>query len=163
MDLPEAITATATVFDNLYFNMNDALGSSAGDIGDNLLSNQRALGHAVGFEVFIKRNLTKRLGGFLTYTLSRSTRMLDGCTFPDAFDRTHVANAALAYNLGPELASGHTARVLHGCSPGHGSAQCHPAAPDHQSESDACVLANRPSSGETMADRSQRLALVRRG
>ncbi len=106
MDLPEAITATATVFDNLFFNMTDALGTSTSDLGANLLSNPRSLGHAVGFELFIKRNLTKRLGGFLTYTLSRSTRMLDGETFPSAFDRTHVANLALAYDLGRNWRAG---------------------------------------------------------
>jgi hypothetical protein len=50
--------------------------------------------------------LNKRLGGFLTYTLSRSTRTLNNSTFPSAFDRTHVANAALAYDLGRDWRAG---------------------------------------------------------
>jgi hypothetical protein len=103
-DLPEAITATATAFDNVFLNMSDVLGTSTGDLGDNL--DRRALGSAVGFELFIRRNLTKRLGGFLTYTLSRSTRAFDNQRFPSAFDRTHVANAALAYNLGRNWRAG---------------------------------------------------------
>jgi hypothetical protein len=33
-------------------------------------------GHAYGLEVFVHRRLNRRLGGFLTYTLSRTTRTL---------------------------------------------------------------------------------------
>ncbi len=46
------------------------------------------------------------MGGFFTYTLSRSTRALGNQRFPSAFDRTHVANAALAYNLGRSWRAG---------------------------------------------------------
>ena len=34
----------------------------------------RAHGTAYGLEIFVKRKLTNRFGGFLSYTLSRSTR-----------------------------------------------------------------------------------------
>jgi hypothetical protein len=104
VDLPEEIKATATVFDNIFLNMSDVLGTSTGSIIDNL--DRRSLGSAVGFELFIRRSLTQRLGGFLTYTLSRSTRSLDNQTYPSAFDRTHVANAALAYDLGKNWRAG---------------------------------------------------------
>src|SRR6185295_13888562 len=103
-DLPKTITATATVFDNVFLNMSDVIGTSSGDFLDN--ANKRALGSAVGFELFVRRNLSQRLGGFLTYTLSRSTRSLGPQRFPSAFDRTHVANAALAYNLGRNWRAG---------------------------------------------------------
>jgi len=103
-DLPEAITATATAFDNVFLNMSDVLGTSTGDLAQNI--DRRALGSAVGLEFFIRRNLSKRLGGFLTYTLSRSTRSLGNQRFPSAFDRTHVANAALGYNLGRNWRAG---------------------------------------------------------
>jgi hypothetical protein len=103
-DLPEAFTATATVFDNVFLNMSDVLGITTGDVTDNL--DRRALGSAVGLEIFVRRSLTKRLGGFLTYTLSRSNRSVGNQTFPSAFDRTHVANAALAYNLGRNWRAG---------------------------------------------------------
>ncbi len=108
VDLPELTTATATVFHNAFYNMNDALGdrsnTTTGGL-DNALT-QRARGQAYGLEFFLHRRLNKRLGGFLTYTLSRSTRTLNNSTFPSAFDRTHVANGALAYDLGRDWRAG---------------------------------------------------------
>jgi TonB family protein len=108
IDLPESMKATATVFHNAFYSMNDALGdrsnTTTGGIGNALT--QRANGQAYGFEFFLHRRLNKRLGGFLTYTLSRSTRTLNNSTFPSAFDRTHVANAALAYDLGRSWRAG---------------------------------------------------------
>jgi hypothetical protein len=102
-DLPSAITASATVFDNIFLNLSDLLGSSNRNIAN---IDRRALGSAVGFELFVRRNLSQRLGGFLTYTLSRSTRAVDNERFPSAFDRTHVLNAALAYDLGRHWRAG---------------------------------------------------------
>jgi hypothetical protein len=60
----------------------------------------RTLGAAYGLELYLKRKLTSRLGGFLSYTLSRSVRSYAQNHFIASFDRTHVVNAALAYNLG---------------------------------------------------------------
>jgi hypothetical protein len=60
----------------------------------------RTLGAAHGFELMLKRRLTERVGGFLSYTLSRSTRSYERRHYVAAFDRTHVANAAAAYDLG---------------------------------------------------------------
>jgi len=56
--------------------------------------------------LFLKRRLTSRLGGFFSYTLSRSVRTLGNQQFVATFDRTHVANAALAYNLGRNWRAG---------------------------------------------------------
>jgi hypothetical protein len=42
----------------------------------------------------------------LSYTLSRSTRSYGDRTYVASFDRTHVANAALAYNLGRNWRAG---------------------------------------------------------
>jgi len=55
---------------------------------------------AYGLELFVKKKLTHKLGGFVSYTLSRSVRTADNQHFIAPFDRTHVANAALAYDLG---------------------------------------------------------------
>jgi hypothetical protein len=60
----------------------------------------RANGNAYGLELLLKRNLTSHLGGFLSYTLSRSTRTAGGRSFIATFDRTHVLNAAASYDLG---------------------------------------------------------------
>lgn len=66
----------------------------------------RTLGSAYGLELFIKRRLTGRLGGFLSYTLSRSTRSYGDRKFVATFDRTHVANLAAAYDLGRRWRAG---------------------------------------------------------
>jgi hypothetical protein len=60
----------------------------------------RTLGVARGFELYLKRRLTERVGGFLSYTFSRSARSYQRRRYVAAFDRTHVANAAAAYDLG---------------------------------------------------------------
>jgi hypothetical protein len=66
----------------------------------------RTSGNAYGFELFVRRKLTERLGGFLSYTLSRSTRTYQNQLFLTAFDRTHVLNAAVAYDLGRNWRAG---------------------------------------------------------
>ncbi|WP_394830545.1 TonB-dependent receptor plug domain-containing protein [Pendulispora rubella] len=66
----------------------------------------RSRGTAYGLELFLKRKLTSRLGGFLSYTLSRSTRYARGEKFVASFDRTHVANAAVALDLGRRWRAG---------------------------------------------------------
>ncbi len=71
--------------------------------------NQPVHGLAYGIEVLLRRPLTKRLSGWLSYTLSRSTReehfvTASGgeavATVASDYDRTHVLNAVLAYDLG---------------------------------------------------------------
>ncbi|MCE7894419.1 MAG: TonB-dependent receptor, partial [Sorangiineae bacterium PRO1] len=64
------------------------------------------LGASYGLELFLKRKMTKKLGGFLSYTLSRSTRSYGERKYVATFDRTHVANAALAYDLGRRWRAG---------------------------------------------------------
>jgi TonB family protein len=66
----------------------------------------RTNGAAYGLELFLKRRLTSRIGGFLSYTLSRSVRSFGNSEFIAAFDRTHVFNGALAYNLGRNWRAG---------------------------------------------------------
>ena len=57
-------------------------------------------GRNYGFELFLRRDFTERLGGFLSYTLSRAERTSDSQTLPSSFDRTHVVSAVLGYDLG---------------------------------------------------------------
>jgi len=108
VDLPAQTTLTTNVFKNTFFRMNDALGLStrANDANPLEVLNQRSLGASTGFEVFLRRRLTSKVGGFLSYTLSRATRSLDRASFLSSFDRTHVLNAALAYNLGRSWRAG---------------------------------------------------------
>jgi hypothetical protein len=78
--------------------------------------NEQAVhGRAYGVELLVRRPLSKRLSGWLSYTLSRSMReahfvTLEGgdavATVPSEFDRTHVLNAILAYDLGRRWRAG---------------------------------------------------------
>jgi hypothetical protein len=109
IDLPDQTTATFTVFDNVFLNMSDTLGvqqnEAGGDDDLDFLSN-RSLGSSVGAEVYIRRKLTRRLGGFVSYTLSRSMRSVGKERFVSAFDRTHVGNLALSFDLGRNWRAG---------------------------------------------------------
>jgi len=66
----------------------------------------RVTGHTVGAELYVRRELTRRLGGFLSYTLSRSTRSTGRLAGPSSADRTHVLNLAAAYRLGDSWRTG---------------------------------------------------------
>jgi TonB family protein len=105
LDLPADVTATATAFKSLFFNMSDALGA-ADPYDDAPVLTRRSLGSSQGLELFVRRRLTSRLGGFVTYTLSRSERAAGRERFPSNFDRTHVLNAALALDLGRRWRAG---------------------------------------------------------
>jgi TonB-dependent Receptor Plug Domain len=106
-DLTEGTTATFTVFQNIFFNMTDPLGTLAvvSNSGVEELT-QRSFGSAVGAELLVRRRLTRRVGGFLSYTLSRSQRKVGDHHFPSGFDRTHVLNAAVAFDLGRSWRAG---------------------------------------------------------
>jgi hypothetical protein len=99
LELDGATTAGVTAFYNLFTDMTDAVGT-LDDEGRPDFS-QRSDGQAYGVELALRRRLTKRLGGFATYTFSRSLRTPHGeGERASAFDRPHVMNAALSYDLG---------------------------------------------------------------
>jgi TonB family protein len=102
-DLPWDVNGTLTVFRNAFFNMTDALGTAPVPTrGDNFPSNfdSRVDGSSIGLEILLKRRLTRRLGGLISYTLSRSERFLPHGHVASAFDRTHVLNVAGTYDFG---------------------------------------------------------------
>jgi TonB family protein len=72
-------------------------------------SNAPVRGQAFGGELLLRRSFSKRLSGWLSYTLSRSARDAhfvtpEGTTVTEhvvsEYDRTHVFNAILSYDLG---------------------------------------------------------------
>jgi hypothetical protein len=78
-------------------------------------SNDPVHGIAYGVEVLVRRSLSKRLGGWLSYTLSRSTREEHfitpsggdaTATVDSDYDRTHMLNAVLTYDLGRRWRAG---------------------------------------------------------
>lgn len=104
VELPLSITATVSAFDNVFLNMSDTL--SVQRPGAALESDPRSLGYSRGLEVYVRRRFTAKLGGFVSYTLSESIRSLGSVTFPSAFDRRHVLNAALGYTLPKNIRAG---------------------------------------------------------
>lgn len=59
-----------------------------------------AEGESGGGELFVQRDFSERLGGFLSYTLSRTVQSVGGITTRVAWDRTHVVSLVLGYDLG---------------------------------------------------------------
>lgn len=105
-DLPADFVGSLTLFQNVYLDLTDGIGVSRSGGDRSSRVDRRSLGSAVGAEVMIRRPLTHKLGGYFAYTLSRSMRSFDREHFPSAFDRTHVANLALAYDLGRRWRAG---------------------------------------------------------
>ncbi|MBX3229132.1 MAG: TonB-dependent receptor plug domain-containing protein [Labilithrix sp.] len=103
VDVPYDFTATGGMFHNAFYNLNDALGTAQVELidlerSDALLTKSR--GSAYGVEIGLKRKLTNRIGGLLSYTLSRSERTAGGQRFISAYDRPHVLSAAASADLG---------------------------------------------------------------
>lgn len=111
--LPDT-TASVTLFHSLFFNLSDPLGFSRTISADVDASDVRALGYAAGLELMVHRPLTRKLGGFLSYTLSRSVRSNGRVNSLSAFDRTHVGSVALTYDLGKNYRIGGRALVTTG-------------------------------------------------
>lgn len=102
VDLPANVAAGITLFQNSFFNLTDQLSmiNRSGGRDDELIPSERARGRTFGAELLIRRSFSQRIGGLLAYTLSKSWRTVGGVRTPAAFDRRHVLQAALAFNLG---------------------------------------------------------------
>jgi TonB family protein len=115
--LPADFSLTTTAFLHDYLGLTDITaacsgGSDVDDGGDIGSSNddcinKRVRGRAYGLELLLRRALTKRTTGWLSYTLSRSTREAHPLRNPQAlqnvpaeFDRTHVLSVIGAHDLG---------------------------------------------------------------
>ena len=100
--LPLKLNASANVFNNVIFDSTDIFGTSNLDNADPASNAflDRTTGHSYGIELYLRRSLAARVGGFLSYTLSRSSRTTARLEGPSSIDRTHVINGALAFDLG---------------------------------------------------------------
>jgi len=112
-ELPAGFSSSVAVFQSAFFNMTDLIsliqleqtansGSSDrnGNGDDRDFNDFRTDGHAYGLEVMVRRSLSRKLGGFVSYTLSRSLRFTGRVSGPATTDRTHVLNVAASYDLG---------------------------------------------------------------
>jgi len=114
--LPGRVTLTTTAFLSRSLGLTDVTAECAeirepGPTGVStryLCSDAPVQGTARGLELLVRRSLTQRLGGWLSYTLSRTTREAHFgaggreliAEVPGDYDRTHVLNAALALDAG---------------------------------------------------------------
>jgi TonB family protein len=108
-ELPAGFASSVAVFQSAFFNMTDLISllqleqtANNGGNTDNGsdFNNFRTDGHAYGLEVMVRRSLSRKLGGFVSYTLSRSLRFARRVSGPATTDRTHVLNVAASYDLG---------------------------------------------------------------
>src|SRR5262249_13782488 len=67
----------------------------------------RASGQIYGTEIYLLRRLTRKLSGWLSYTLSKaSAQAQDGTKFTPEYDIRHLFNAVLQYDWGAGFRSG---------------------------------------------------------
>ncbi|MDF2696888.1 MAG: TonB family protein / TonB-dependent receptor [Labilithrix sp.] len=102
VELPLRFTLRGVGFHHSYFNLRD-FSRSSGDLDfQEPQPVPSSPAQAYGLEVSVRRNLTERASGFLSYTLSRSefgpTQVSHGRVSP--FDRTHVFQIGGAIDLG---------------------------------------------------------------
>jgi TonB family protein len=113
-DLPAGFQGSMAVFHSAFFDMTDLISllqleSTANQPGGEI-KDFRTDGQAYGFELMVRRSLSRRIGGFVSYTLSRSRRFARRLSGPATTDRSHVLNVAASYDLGKNWRFG--ARVL---------------------------------------------------
>jgi len=106
LKLPDEQTLGITGYHNVFFNMSDLLSLVRADDRLDISIDTKTTGQAYGVEFLFKRDLSRRIGGFVSYTLSRSIRYTEIGKLPSSFDRTHVFNGALGYDLGRHWRSG---------------------------------------------------------
>lgn len=99
-ELPHGFLTSLVLFQNLFFNMTDLIGLAQLNETNDGEDAFRMTGRGVGAEMMIRRSLTRDLGGFLSYTLTRSERSAGRLEGPSTTDRSHVLNLAASYNLG---------------------------------------------------------------
>lgn len=125
--LPLAFTLTPTFFYHRYLGLTDFAttcgvtdsGTTDNSDGQDCID-KRVSGRTYGFELLLRRSLTQKLSGWLSYTLSRTTRATRFSGYDVSspidivprqktssysevagdFDRTHVLNVIGAYDLG---------------------------------------------------------------
>ena len=106
-DLPLDIEAKVVFFRNAFFDMTDAFGTSTfTDLVTPEKFDQRSLGRSAGVEISARRRMTKRVGGFVSYTLSESDRVVERERFRSGTNRTHVLNLALGVDIGRGFRAG---------------------------------------------------------
>lgn len=100
LQLPANFTGSVAGFINGTAQLTDPVGLSQSLRVDETSADKRSLGRAYGLEFFLKRSLTRRIGGLLSYTYSASLRSYSNINTPPGYDRPHVLNGAITYEIG---------------------------------------------------------------
>jgi hypothetical protein len=100
------VDVRGSVFRQATFNLNDAIGANrGGGFGpDRFLD--RSTGDSYGLEISARGALSRSIFFLASYTLSRSTRTFEGERVPSAYDRAHVGQLAVLYDLGKNWKAG---------------------------------------------------------
>ncbi len=99
--LPSGFESSISVFESAFFHLTDLISlTQLQSTNQPHVTDARATGQAYGAELMLRRSLSRRVGGFVSYTLSRSTRSEGTLQGPARSDRTHVLNVALSGDLG---------------------------------------------------------------
>jgi TonB family protein len=98
--LPGSTNFSGSVFRSGYFHALDPIGNARDFSIDRTVLDRRSTITAAGLELGLTRPLTRRVGGFVSYTLSHSTTSSGRRKSVSGFDRPHVLQAALSYDLG---------------------------------------------------------------
>jgi hypothetical protein len=99
VSLPLELSASVAAFQSRYENVVDPLGQSREFRLDAASLDHRQDLLARGLELRLGRPLTRRLGGFVSYTLSWATRSSGAEHTFSGYDRRHVLQGALALEL----------------------------------------------------------------
>jgi TonB family protein len=105
--LPSGFESSLSLFQNAFFDMTDLI--SLVQLQNTTSKDEqdfRATGHAYGLEFMLRRSLSRRVGGFASYTLSRSSRSSVELEGPATTDRTHVVNLGISADLGKNWRAG---------------------------------------------------------
>ena len=120
--LPWSLELKGTLFIQRYFGMTNAFASCSSifDSGpDTSCLDARVNGRSVGLEAMLKRSFSKRVGGWISYTFSRSIVEVphparnEASEVPSNFDRTHVLQRGLRVRLRSRLPRGRALHLLH--------------------------------------------------
>jgi hypothetical protein len=106
VELPDDFSASASVFQNVYLNLSDPISLSQSLALNADIAQERTIGSARGLELQLKRAFTRRVGGVLSYTLSRSERSHGRVHSVAGFDRPHVLTGAVSIDLGKRWRAG---------------------------------------------------------
>ncbi len=104
--LPKDFGASVTAFRAEYYNLLDPIGRDKDWSFDPNSLSHRERGMAYGLEFELRRAMTRRIGGFLAATLSRTERSSGMRESLSAFDRPLVLSAALGIDLGYRIRVG---------------------------------------------------------